>query len=50
MKKLQLLAYAGAIALLSTGVTACSDDNLVQEVTPSPGYNPETNEVKPTSC
>ena len=45
MKKLQLLAYAGAIALLSTGVTACSDDNLVQEVTPSPGYNPETNEV-----
>lgn len=45
MKKLQLLAYAGAIALLSTGFTACSDDNLVQEVTPSPGYNPETNEV-----
>ena len=45
MKKLQLLAYAGAIALLSTGITACSDDNLTQEVTPSPGYNPETNEV-----
>lgn len=45
MKKLQLLAYAGAIALLSTGFTACSDDNLAQEVTPSPGYNPETNEV-----
>ena len=45
MKKLQLLAYAGAIALLSTGITACSDDNLTQEVTPSPGYNPETGEV-----
>lgn len=45
MKKLQLLAYAGAIALLSTGFTACSDDNLTQEVIPSPGYNPKTNEV-----
>ena len=46
MKKLQLLAYAGAIALLSTGITACSDDNLAkEEVTPSPGYNPETGEV-----
>ena len=45
MKKLQLLAYAGAIALLSTGITACSDDNLTQEVTPSPGYNPKTGEV-----
>ena len=45
MKKLQLLAYAGAIALLSTGITACSDDNLTQEITPSPGYNPETGEV-----
>lgn len=45
MKKLQLLAYAGAIALLSTGFTACSDDNLAKEVTPSPGYNPETGEV-----
>ena len=46
MKKLQLLAYAGAIALLSTGFTACSDDNLAkEEVIPSPGYNPETGEV-----
>lgn len=46
MKKYQLLAYAGAIALLSTGFIACSDDNLAkEEVTPSPGYNPETNEV-----
>jgi len=46
MKKLQLLAYAGAIALLSTGFTACSDDNLAkEEVIPSPGFNPETNEV-----
>ena len=46
MKKLQLLAYAGTIALLSTGFTACSDDNLAkEEVILSPGYNPQTNEV-----
>jgi len=47
MKKLQLLAYAGAIALLSTGFTACSDDNLAKEevVTPGSNYDPATNKV-----
>ena len=43
MKNLQLLAYAGAIALLSTGFTACSSDNDVVET--NPNYNPEKNEV-----
>ena len=43
MKKLQLLAYAGAIALLSTGFTACSSDNDAVET--NPNYNPEKNEV-----
>lgn len=45
MKKIQTMAYAGAIALLSTGFAACSSDMVEDAVTPSPGYNPETNEV-----
>ena len=43
MKKYQLLAYAGAIALLSTGFIACSSDNDAVET--NPNYNPEKNEV-----
>jgi len=45
MKKIQTMAYAGAIALLSAGFAACSSDLVEDAVTPSPGYNPETNEV-----
>ena len=45
MKKIQTMAYAGAIALLSTGFAACSSDMVEDAVTPSPGYNSETNEV-----
>lgn len=45
MKKIQTMAYAGAIALLSAGFAACSSDLVEEAVTPSPGYNPETNEV-----
>lgn len=45
MKKIQTMAYAGAIALLSTGFAACSSDLVEDAVTPSPGYNSETNEV-----
>lgn len=44
MKKIKFLAYAGAIALLSTGFTACSDkDEFVAETNPT--YDPETGEV-----
>ncbi|MBQ7509789.1 MAG: hypothetical protein IJT53_02615 [Prevotella sp.] len=45
MKKIKFLAYAGAIALLSTGFNACSseDDIVVADVNPT--YNPETGEV-----
>lgn len=43
MKRIELLAYAGAIALLSTGFSACSSDNDVVET--NPNYNPEKNEV-----
>ncbi|MBQ7419164.1 MAG: hypothetical protein IJV17_00320 [Prevotella sp.] len=44
MKKLMNLAYAGAIALLSMGLTACSsgDDAVVD----NPNYNPTDNTVK----
>lgn len=49
MKKNLKYAMLGAIALTGTmGFTACSDDTVGQEtknVTPSPGYNPETGEV-----
>ena len=49
MKKIQLLAYAGAIALLSTGFTACSssEDSVAEEpkVENNPTYDPNKNEV-----
>ena len=45
MKKIQTMAYVGAIALLGCGLTSCSEADLVEEVTPSPNYNAKTNEV-----
>ena len=46
MKKFQLIAYAGAIALLSTGFTACSStEDDVAEVPVNPTYDPATGEV-----
>ena len=44
MKKIKFFAYAGAIALLSTGFVACSSTE--SEVADNPNYNPETNSVK----
>ena len=35
MRKVQFLAYAGAIALLSTGFQACSSDDSIAEVNPT---------------
>jgi len=43
MKKIKFFAYAGAIALLSTGFVACSSTET--EVADNPNYNPETGEV-----
>lgn len=44
MKKLNLFAFAGAIALLSLGFIACaSDDDTVADVNPT--YDPTTNTV-----
>lgn len=43
MERITKLAYAGAIALLSTGFYACADGDDVQDV--SPTYNAETREV-----
>ncbi len=43
MKKIKFFAYAGAIALLSTGFVACSSTE--SEVADNPNYNPETGEV-----
>ena len=46
MKKIQLIAYAGAIALLSTGFVACSStEDDVAEVPVNPTYDPATGEV-----
>ena len=46
MKKFQLIAYAGAIALLSTGFVACSStEDDVAEVPVNPTYDPATGEV-----
>lgn len=48
MKKIKILAYAGALALLSVvGFSACSsgDSAALDSVEPSPNYNPGTNEV-----
>ena len=46
MKKIQLIAYAGAIALLSTGFVACSSTEYdVAEVPVNPTYDPATGEV-----
>lgn len=46
MKKIQLIAYVGAIALLSTGFVACSStEDDVAEVPVNPTYDPATGEV-----
>lgn len=46
MKKIQLIAYAGAITLLSTGFVACSStEDDVAEVPVNPTYDPATGEV-----